>query len=872
MGKITFTQKRIFDGTSSTGNAIIKYKALIYIGRANGEVWTYNPMSGRLEKITVLIDGASDSVRDFTVGTDGVLYAVTGGTDGKLFSYDNDGTWTELADTAQTVAYRVLEYNGLFYIGDNFGQVHVWDGSSLSVSLTAGASGETNMQAIGTFGGNLFVGGDSATAKIFEFNDSSWTTDHTLVGTNPEIIDFAEYEGEFYAAAAHDSIGTILRKNSVSSPQDWTEIHAAPDNIEYKAIEVFSGNLYAAGGEGVGDVGHTERYDGNQWVTINTDTTLRSWVELFADSDVIYALDRTAGASNNDTAMWALSPVCDDELFISEAMPFSFNLGTCDPTPDLCDVEDGCFCQITETSDEIIIQVEYSGPAPIFLRLINAITNATIIDKEFINTSGNFYEVSHSPDQENGLTIQLQIVKGDNAWQVQQNQPDDILNITRIQMFNSNVGIVLFNDSGGEWKTAKTTNGGETWVENTIDGSIASTFFRWVNSAVGWVTGTSNAILKSVDGGVSWVAQTSPLAGSTVLQQIAVIDTSNALIACSQAASPRGQILLTSDGGTNWVAQTIAPTTGADSFIGIDMFDASTGWAVGTGGIIYKTTDGGVNWASQVSGSVETLRSVKALSTSIVVVCGDSETILRTTNGGTAWGSITAPAGPSGVFLALDFTDATTGWIAAVDFVLITTDGGATFTIDNNAGPLTGSPSDPLVDISAVTTSLAFSVGNQVLTNSIFARNAVEASATQLAISECIEVKNNHDCDVLIKYTNDTDFAGIDYDGGFLGQIRIKAHFWRIQTPQTKTIHELSNEEIILTRQTVKKQVILETDLMPEYMHEKLSLIFLHGAVQIDDKEYVAEENYEYELGTKFRQVKGTVTLTERTYTKENIY
>ena len=146
-------------------------------------------------------------------------------------------------------------------------------------------------------------------------------------------------------------------------------------------------------------------------------------------------------------------------------------------------------------------------------------------------------------------------------------------------------------------------------------------------------------------------------------------------------------------------------------------------------------------------------------------------------------------------------------------------------------------------------------------------------SFSEIASVSCVNIKSEIDCGLLIKYTNDDNFADFDYTNGLVNQIRILAHFWRVDNPTEKSIHVTSSEEVIPTRQVVKKQIMLETDIMPEYMHEKLSIIFSHAAIEIDGITYVAEEGYEHDPFPKnFRQAKGHVLLTDKTYTKENIF
>jgi photosystem II stability/assembly factor-like uncharacterized protein len=67
------------------------------------------------------------------------------------------------------------------------------------------------------------------------------------------------------------------------------------------------------------------------------------------------------------------------------------------------------------------------------------------------------------------------------------------------------------------------------------------------------------------------------------------------------------------------------------------MLDATTGMTVGTGGTILKTTNGGTSWVSMTSGVSLTLRALKYINPNVCFVTGAAGTILKTTNGGVNW-------------------------------------------------------------------------------------------------------------------------------------------------------------------------------------------------------------------------------------------
>jgi hypothetical protein len=73
--------------------------------------------------------------------------------------------------------------------------------------------------------------------------------------------------------------------------------------------------------------------------------------------------------------------------------------------------------------------------------------------------------------------------------------------------------------------------------------------------------------------------------------------------------------------------------------MGVHFHDSSTGWIVGSGGLIRKTTDGGLTWTTQNSGVTVTLWEVSFHGPDTGYVVGNSGTILKTVDGGANWAS-----------------------------------------------------------------------------------------------------------------------------------------------------------------------------------------------------------------------------------------
>ena len=143
----------------------------------------------------------------------------------------------------------------------------------------------------------------------------------------------------------------------------------------------------------------------------------------------------------------------------------------------------------------------------------------------------------------------------------------------------------------------------------------------------------------------------------------------------------RGTILRTTDGGTTWIPQKSSTT---QSLLGVSFANANTGTVVGAGGTILRTTDGGTTWMPQNSGTTQSLLGVSFADSNTGTAVGNENrglgigTILRTTDGGATWTA--QDSGTRNGLWGVSFTDTNTG--TAVGYsgtILRTTDGGATW-------------------------------------------------------------------------------------------------------------------------------------------------------------------------------------------------
>lgn len=163
----------------------------------------------------------------------------------------------------------------------------------------------------------------------------------------------------------------------------------------------------------------------------------------------------------------------------------------------------------------------------------------------------------------------------------------------------------------------------------------------------------------------------------------------------------------------------------------------------------------------------------------------------------------------------------------------------------------------------------------------------------QYGWNEWLELEMNQPEDtVLISYTNNSDFAGLEYTGISPGpefSIRIPAVFDRNNGPKTEEVHPLSNDTFIRIWSRLEKKRLLEIGHMPDYMHEKLNLIFMHDFIHVGKVNHVAFVNnnqvgdnpgidvvvrdpYEIADGDKrFPMRRASILLTDQDYIKRNL-
>ena len=218
----------------------------------------------------------------------------------------------------------------------------------------------------------------------------------------------------------------------------------------------------------------------------------------------------------------------------------------------------------------------------------------------------------------------------------------------------------------------KTVDGGKSWISQqaNIEQDIYSVFF--VNENCGWAGGNKGAIIKTTDGGRKWNQCNSGTVYT--VESLYFTDKNHGYAVVNRWSNRRGGwILQTMDGGDTWCESF---QTNHYGLIDINFVDEKNGWAVGSNGFFIRTTDGALNWNTQKTISSYWLHSVFFSDSNFGWAAGggeDRSIILRTLNGGKNWSTVKNSL-QKGFLAGSYFINDHTGWFCGSDGMIFRTD------------------------------------------------------------------------------------------------------------------------------------------------------------------------------------------------------
>ncbi len=284
--------------------------------------------------------------------------------------------------------------------------------------------------------------------------------------------------------------------------------------------------------------------------------------------------------------------------------------------------------------------------------------------------------------------------------------------LSSIQMFDTQAGwavtekghIIRTTDGGVHWKNVTpkfpSTSGQQKVVADFFTFSIA-----WVAVSQIATDGTTTVVVfRTTDGGQTW--QNTTIQQISPIYQIAFVDAQHGWMLSKQADLASAEaidILRTTDGGKTWVvvssalpASTDTPPPGQLPFggdkAGLGFLDSMTGWITGSfplNGYVffYVTRDGGATWnrqtlpfsPNQASTQIVTrpprffTATDGILPVSFVTENASSLDLYVTHDGGVSWKATTPIAALAGT---ADFIDMNHGWASDGTLLYVTSDGG----------------------------------------------------------------------------------------------------------------------------------------------------------------------------------------------------
>jgi len=222
--------------------------------------------------------------------------------------------------------------------------------------------------------------------------------------------------------------------------------------------------------------------------------------------------------------------------------------------------------------------------------------------------------------------------------------------------------ILTYDGTGGSITRdfARTTDGGNTWVPDTID--VATNYapgdISAVDGTTAWVAvydvNGGGGIYKTTDGGVNWTHQTTAaFSDAASFCNCVHMFNENEGYCQGDPINSEFEIYRTVDGGENWVlvngANIPNPTSGEMGWTGVDCAVGDIAWFGTNTGRVFKSTDKGATWSVYNSGQANISNLSFSDENNGVAICQvtnsttgviESWKMIKTADGGQNWSVI----------------------------------------------------------------------------------------------------------------------------------------------------------------------------------------------------------------------------------------
>jgi subtilisin family serine protease/photosystem II stability/assembly factor-like uncharacterized protein len=238
------------------------------------------------------------------------------------------------------------------------------------------------------------------------------------------------------------------------------------------------------------------------------------------------------------------------------------------------------------------------------------------------------------------------------------------------------------SQAGNSPVVLRSTDGGETWLPAT--GTLTDVTLYCIGAVDAdraWVGSGDGRIFASVDGGSTWNEQVYPDPQSAFINGVWFV---NALDGFAQGDPQPGStqfvVLATTDGGISWTHRSNAPVGGSEEYGWNNSFwwtDAHHGWFGTNRSRIWRTGDGGVSWSSAPDGATSSF-GVAFIDTMTGFAAHGDGTVAKSTDGGQSWVNGSLGAGV-GLVAAAAVHGQPRAWVSSTATPFQTTDAGGSW-------------------------------------------------------------------------------------------------------------------------------------------------------------------------------------------------
>jgi photosystem II stability/assembly factor-like uncharacterized protein len=215
-------------------------------------------------------------------------------------------------------------------------------------------------------------------------------------------------------------------------------------------------------------------------------------------------------------------------------------------------------------------------------------------------------------------------------------------------------------------------NFGTSYVDLNPDAGLSTNRkIRFFDPLNGWVCRREGSILRTSDGGITWLETSIPSANS--LNDMAVISAQKII-----AVGVNGTVVTSVNGGQTLTTQQMTSTNELTS---ISFPSATTGYIAGIGGSMFKTINGGSSWTTVNSTTTDDIMDLHFLSNNIGYLLTSTGSLKKTSNGGTNWTDINITGFFLTPFRSMHWIDENNGMVVNSSGILgRTSNGGQTWT------------------------------------------------------------------------------------------------------------------------------------------------------------------------------------------------